>query len=154
MTKRFFALILSLLMLLFVLASCKANEKDKADSNNVLNESIEVDLSKYSIIYSKENSSVTKKQASELQSIIKETASVELELKNDNEGEEDKEILVGMTVREQSADIYKKINGRGYAIVADNIGIRSVAFRPIPERELWFERAWNKYNERTSRRKV
>ena len=96
MTKRFFALILSLLMLLFVLASCKANEKDKADSNNVLNESIEVDLSKYSIIYSKENSSVTKKQASELQSIIKETASVELELKNDNEGEEDKEILVGI----------------------------------------------------------
>lgn len=116
MTKRFFALILSLLMLLFVFASCTDNKKDKADSNNVLHESIEVDLSKYSIIYSKENSSVTKKQASELQSIIKETASVELELKNDNEGEEDKEILVGMTVREQSADIYKKLNGRGYAI--------------------------------------
>ena len=45
-------------------------------------------------------------------------------------------------------------DGRGYAIVADNLGIRSVAVRPIPERELWFERAWNKYNERTSRRKV
>ena len=45
-------------------------------------------------------------------------------------------------------------DGRGYAIVADNLGIRSVAVRPIPERELWFERAWNKYNERTSRRKA
>ena len=44
-------------------------------------------------------------------------------------------------------------DGRGYAIVADNLGIRSVAVRPIPERELWFERAWNKYNERTSGRK-
>ena len=44
-------------------------------------------------------------------------------------------------------------DGRGYAIVADSLGIRSVAVRPIPERELWFERAWNKYNERTSGRK-
>lgn len=116
MTKRFFALILSLLMLLFVLTSCNGKENDEADKGDVLPENIEVDLSEYSIIYSKENSSVNKKQASELQFIIKETASIELELKNDKEDEEEKEILVGMTNREQSADVYRKINGRGYAI--------------------------------------
>ena len=44
--------------------------------------------------------------------------------------------------------------GRCSAVVADGIGIRAVPVRPIPDRELWFERAWNKYNQRISRKKT
>ena len=43
--------------------------------------------------------------------------------------------------------------GRGEVVVASAGEIKCVPVRPIPERELWFERAWNKYNERVSRGK-
>ncbi len=42
-------------------------------------------------------------------------------------------------------------DGRGQVVVASAGEIKCVPVRPIPERELWFERAWNKYNERISR---
>ena len=41
--------------------------------------------------------------------------------------------------------------GRGQVVVASAGEIKRVPVRPIPERELWFERAWNKYNARISR---
>ena len=117
MIKKIFSFLLALLLLVWVLSSCKGNENKGDDTNNVPLENIEVDLSEYRIVYSKENSSVAKKQASELQAIIKNAVSIEPELtKDDEDNAQDKEILVGMTDREQSADIYKKINGRGYAI--------------------------------------
>jgi len=43
--------------------------------------------------------------------------------------------------------------GRGEVVVASAGEIKCVPVRPIPERELWFERAWNKYNARISRGK-
>lgn len=43
--------------------------------------------------------------------------------------------------------------GRGQVVVASDGEISCVPVRPIPERELWFERAWNKYNDRISRGK-
>ena len=45
-------------------------------------------------------------------------------------------------------------DGRSCVVVAKAGEITTAPVRPIPERELWFERAWNKYNERTSRRKA
>lgn len=43
--------------------------------------------------------------------------------------------------------------GRGQVVVASDGEISCVPVRPIPERELWFERAWNKYNDRILRGK-
>ena len=43
--------------------------------------------------------------------------------------------------------------GRGQVVVASDGEIKCVPVRPIPERELWFERAWNKYNDRIARGK-
>ena len=45
-------------------------------------------------------------------------------------------------------------DGRACVVVAEEGKISTVPVRPIPERELWFERAWNKYNERIGRRKA
>ena len=38
--------------------------------------------------------------------------------------------------------------GRSQVVVATDGMIKCIPTRPIPERELWFEKAWNKYNER------
>ena len=43
--------------------------------------------------------------------------------------------------------------GRGQVVVASDGEISCVPVRPIPDRELWFERAWNKYNDRIARGK-
>ena len=48
----------------------------------------------------------------------------------------------------------ENVDGRGCAVVADGSGIRAIPVRPIPERELWFERAWNKYNARISKKRI
>lgn len=45
--------------------------------------------------------------------------------------------------------------GRGYVVVigkGKNYEAEKVPVRPLPERELWFEKVWNKYNESEKRR--
>ena len=42
--------------------------------------------------------------------------------------------------------------GREKVVVANSEEIKCVPVRPIPERELWFERAWNKYNQKISKK--
>ena len=42
--------------------------------------------------------------------------------------------------------IPENTDGRSQIIVADADGIRSVQARPIPERDLWFERVWSEHN--------
>ena len=56
------------------------------------------------------------------------------------------------------SDVMKRLplpentEGRALVVVAGREGINCVPVKPIPERELWFEKAWNKYNERIKRR--
>ena len=56
------------------------------------------------------------------------------------------------------SDVMKRLplpentEGRALVVVAGRDGINCVPVKPIPERELWFEKAWNKYNERIKRR--
>ena len=45
----------------------------------------------------------------------------------------------------------ERTEGRDFCVVTSGEHTECVPVRPIPERELWFERAWNKYNERTKR---
>lgn len=152
MSKKIFSVVLALLLLVCVLSSCKGNGNKGDDTNNVPLENIEVDLSEYRIVYSKENSSVAKKQASELQAIIKNAVSIEPELtKDDEDNAQDKEILVGMTDREQSADIYKKINGRGYAIgvIGEKIIITAYDGELLSEAFVYFGEAYLKNSNGT-----
>ena len=43
-------------------------------------------------------------------------------------------------------------DGREKVVVANVKEIKCTPVRPIPERELWFERAWNKYNQKISKK--
>ena len=129
MKKRIFALALALIMLISMLASCKNAETGNEDTDSKNDETIAVDLSEYCIIYSKDTISPAKKQANMLQSQINEALSVELSVKTDAEAsEQEKEILVGITNRQQSSDTYKKINGRGYAVAVNGYKIIITAY--------------------------
>lgn len=114
--KKVFTLLLALLLVLISLASCKKS-KTQGDNTDDDIRNIEIDLSEYCIIYSDENSPNDKDQASALQESISSVLSVTLPLETDaNSDTESKEILVGITDREQSISTYRQIGGKGYAI--------------------------------------
>ena len=48
--------------------------------------------------------------------------------------------------------IPERTEGREKVVVANGKEIKCTPVRPIPERELWFERAWNKYNQKISKK--
>ena len=129
MNKRILAVVLALLMLITVLVSCKNGNTDDEGTDTEAPENIEIDISEYSIVYSKQASSSGKKKATELQGLLKDALSAELKVESDEEPQEqEKEILVGITNREQSADVYKKINGRGYAVAVSDKKIIITAY--------------------------
>ena len=129
MSKRIFAVALALLMLITVLASCKNGNTDDEITDTEAPKNIEIDISAYSIVYSKQTDSSGKKKATELQGLIKDAISAELTVALDEETQEqEKEILVGITNREQSTDVYKKIDGRGYAVSVINEKIIIAAY--------------------------
>jgi hypothetical protein len=44
--------------------------------------------------------------------------------------------------------------GRSQIVVASNDGVVSVPVRPIPDRDLWFERVWKAHTEKISRKQT
>ena len=72
MNKRILAVVLALLMLITVLVSCKNGNTDDEGTDTEAPENIEIDISEYSIVYSKQASSSGKKKATELQGLLKE----------------------------------------------------------------------------------
>lgn len=112
-----FLLSVQMIFLLLLLGSCKSNNNE--DGDNVV-KNIKVDLSEYSIVYSEKGSPNDKEQAAALQKKIGDAISVTLFLETDsNSDAANKEILVGVTAREQSKDVYRKIDGKGYAVAVD-----------------------------------
>lgn len=129
MSKKYISFALALLMLITVFASCNNGNTDDEITDTEAPKNIEIDISDYSIVYSKQTISSGKKKATELQGLIKDAISAELTVALDEETQEqEKEILVGITNREQSTDVYKKIDGRGYAVSVINEKIIITAY--------------------------
>ena len=129
MKKRISILALALITLLSVFTSCKNTNNGNGDAETDTNKFLEINLSEYTIVYSKDSSTSSKKQATALQSQIKDALSLELPVMADKEtAEQEKEILVGMTNRQNSTDTYKKITGRSYVVATDGQKIIITAY--------------------------
>ena len=86
------------------------------DSVNICN----IDISDYTIVYSRKSSALIKSAANELQRGIVDACGIYLPIKNENSGETEKEILIGDTEREASKTIDAEALGEyGYAIKAE-----------------------------------
>ena len=126
--KKIFALLLALVFILSLLVSCK-NNVTNTGTFGTESEIVEVDLSEYTIVYSETDLSNDKKHAETLQSSISENLSVALTIENDkNSDPSSKEILVGVTEREQSVNVYREIDGKGYAVAKDGDKIVIIAY--------------------------
>ena len=127
--KKILSFFLAMLFIIFALASCNnstaTNTQTDSDTGasgkytsnvRLLND---VSLDEYTVVYSAEDADYSKRAAEYISSQIKLRTSVELEVREDSEGEFKHEIVVGETERAISGRLISDTNTTKFVILAD-----------------------------------